>query len=150
MQTILTTLQTILNLENDAVAVYNRASQFFTFKGYTKLADIYKHEIEEELGHARNVTNRILFLEGTPTYQANFNTSDMSVIDILKSTKSLEDHGRNLYRTLYGQAMQENDGGTADLAQRQLVDTEDHYHWADTQLKLIDELGLQNYLQAQL
>ncbi|MBL9082710.1 MAG: bacterioferritin, partial [Planctomycetales bacterium] len=62
----------------------------------------------------------------------------------------LESSGVKAYNDAVALAIQLKDGGSRDLMEKILVESEEHVDWLETQLNLINEVGLANYLQSQM
>lgn len=119
--------------------------------GYNKLFERINHEMEEETDHASQMIKRILMLGGTPNMTPSTLNIGHDVPSMLKSDLALELHVREALKQGIRLCEQEFDYVTRDLLIVQLRDTEeDHAHWLEQQLRLIELMGLQNYLQSQV
>lgn len=119
--------------------------------GYTKLYDRIHHEMEEETDHASVMIKRILMLGGVPQMVPSALNIGSDVPSMLQSDLALELHVREALKKGIRLCEQEFDYVTRDLLIAQLRDTEeDHAHWLEQQLGLIELMGLQNYLQSQV
>ena len=118
--------------------------------GFSKLG---KHEYEEsidEMKHADRLIQRILFLEGLPNLQALGKLYiGENVEEILRGDLQIEHLAHPLYKEAVGYCEQCGDYVTRDLLAAILASEEEHIDWLETQLELIDRLGLPLYLQAQ-
>lgn len=119
--------------------------------GFERLAQIQDAYWAEEIQHAAKVIARILFLDGAATPRE---------LRPIAGAASVPEQ-LTLDRTLVMQAMDHLQGAIADCERlgdyvsRDLLvemrdDEERHLHWLDTEIALIDKLGLKNYLQSQL
>ena len=118
---------------------------------YLKLHTRMHHEMEEESDHARALINRVLMLEGTPNMKVADINIGHDVPSMLKADLQLEYAVRQHLKDGIALCEQEQDYVTREILVAQLVDTEeDHAHWLEQQLRLIDMMGLPNYLQSQL
>ncbi|ELA08684.1 bacterioferritin [Moraxella macacae 0408225] len=126
-------------------------SQMYHEWHYGKLYSRIYHEMQEETDHARALINRVLMLEGVPNMKvADINIGN-DVPSMLKSDLELEYSVRQHLKDGIKLCELEQDYVTREILVAQLVDTEeDHAHWLEQQLGLIDLMGLQNYLQSQL
>ncbi len=119
--------------------------------GFSKLG---KHEYEEsidEMKHADRLIQRILFLEGLPNLQALGKLYiGENVEEILRGDLQIEHLAHPLYKEAVGYCEQCGDYVTRDLLAAILASEEEHIDWLETQLELIDRLGLPLYLQAQV
>jgi len=147
-------LNTHLGLELAAHIRYNGHAGIIRFKGYSKLADVYKEEAGEELGHANKIIYRIQQLEGTPKYQTVLDVApDLKKWDIaalIESDLEVEKQVLDSLANLIEQAELENDWETSNVLRELVTDTEHHVTWLTTQRDQLAELGKQNYLQAMM
>lgn len=126
-------------------------SQMYEDWGYGKLFTRINHEMQEETDHAAQMIRRILMLNGTPKMVPSQLNIGADVPAMLKSDLALELHVREALKKGIRICEQEFDYVTRDLLIEQLRDTEeDHAHWLEQQLGLIELMGLQNYLQSQI
>ena len=109
------------------------------------------HEMEEETDHARQLIKRILFLEGTPEMTPSKINVGKDVPDIIDKDLKLElTVVKNLRKTI-ALCEHELDFVSRDILLGLLKDTEeDHTHWLERQQRLINMVGLQNYIQSQM
>jgi len=115
------------------------------------LADRIAHEMEDETDHARALIKRILFLEGTPNMRPSDIKVGRDVPDMLRKDLDVEYQVVANLRKVMALCEQDHDYVTRDILLEMLTDTEeDHAHWLEKQLRLIDMVGLQNYLQSQM
>ena len=126
-------------------------SRIYEDLGFSKLYERINHEMEEETQHADALLKRILFLEGVPDMRPNAFTFGQAVVDMLKLDLALEYEVRAELSKGIALCEQHQDYQSRDILLAQLKDTEeDHAYWLEVQLRLIDKVGLQNYLQAQI
>nr|WP_298167128.1 bacterioferritin [uncultured Pseudomonas sp.] len=144
-------LKMLLKSELAARDQYFVHSRLYEDWGFGKLYERINHEMEEETQHADAILKRILFLEGTPDMVADAFVFGQTVPEMLKLDLALEYHVRAALSKGIALCEQHRDYQTRDILLVQLKDTEeDHAYWLETQLGLIDKLGLENYLQAQM
>ncbi|OPH39203.1 bacterioferritin [Moraxella equi] len=125
-------------------------SQMYAEWELGKLHDRIYHEMEDETLHARLIINRIIMLGGTPNMQVGKINIGADVPAMLKSDLELEYTVQEHLKEGIAICEAERDYVTRDMLVRQLEDTEqDHAHWLEKQLRLIELMGLQNYLQSQ-
>ncbi|MDO5051074.1 MAG: bacterioferritin [Moraxella equi] len=125
-------------------------SQMYAEWELGKLHDRIYHEMEDETLHARLIINRIIMLGGTPNMQVGEINIGADVPAMLKSDLELEYTVQEHLKEGIAICEAERDYVTRDMLVRQLEDTEqDHAHWLEKQLRLIELMGLQNYLQSQ-
>jgi bacterioferritin len=118
--------------------------------GYNDLYEQVKKRAIDEMKHAENLIERILFLEGRPIVnrlneiQIGEDVKKQLEIDLEAEEKAVENYNRAI--ALAGEM---GDNGTKELLEKILQDEEGHLDWLETQLHLIKEVGLQNYLSGQ-
>jgi len=151
-QKIIETLNALLAGELTAMDQYFIHSRMYEDWGLTKLYDRIAHEMEDETGHADQMIKRILFLEGTPNLvnREPINVGK-TVEDMLKNDLALEYSVVKNLKAAIVVCEAEKDFETRAMLVKQLEDTEeDHTHWLEQQLGLIERMGIQNYLQAMM
>src|SRR5690606_25482273 len=110
-----------------------------------------KHESIDEMRHAEQVTDRILYFDGVPNYQRYFplrigeTVPEMFQADLELEYAAVERLGRGI-----ALATERSDHGTRDLFERILVAEEEHVDWIETQLETIRIIGVEHYLAQQL
>ena len=140
-------------LGNELVAInqYFLHSRMFEDWGLSKLAEKEYEESIDEMKHADELTKRILFLEGLPNLQ------DLGKLMIGENVKEMLECDLRLEHMACpdlkeGIAYCESVG---DYVSRNLLSSildaeEEHIDWLETQLSLIDRVGLENYQQSML
>ncbi len=140
-------------LGNELIAInqYFLHAKMYKDWGFKALADYEYHESIDEMKHADKLTDRILFLEGIPNLQ------DLGKLMIGENTKEmlecdlrLEHQAIPLLRDAIEYAESIKDYVSRDLFNSILDDEEEHVDWLETQLGLIEKIGLENYLQTQM
>ena len=107
--------------------------------------------MEDETGHAADFIRRILMLGGTPQMVPASVRIGRNVREMLQFDLDTEYEVRENLKRGIKLCEEKQDYVTRDLMVNQLKDTEeDHAHWLEQQLRLIDLVGEQNYLQSQL
>ena len=149
---ILSTLNALLAGELTAVDQYLIHGEMYADMGLTKLAEKAIHESEHERQHARALIQRILFLEGKPDLsQRHALKIGKNVTDMLKSDLAVEYRVVSDLKKAMAACEKAQDYVTRDQLAIQLEDTEmDHAYFLEKQLRLIEQVGLQNSLQSQI
>lgn len=140
-------------LKNELSAI----NQYFLHSrmlGHWGLRALGKKEYEESIGemkHADRLVRRVLMLGGLPNLQAlhklriGENTREM-----LSCDHALEVSARDHLRDSVALCEQVRDFVSRELLVDILEDTEEHIDWLETQLELIERVGLQNYQQSMM
>ncbi|WP_020558726.1 bacterioferritin [Thiofilum flexile] len=151
-QRVIDELKKLLAGELAARDQYFIHSRMYEDWGLSKLYERLDHERVEETEHADAIIKRLLFLGAVPDLnnQDSLNVGS-DVISMLKNDLALEYHVVGALKAGIQLCEAEQDYVTRDMLKAQLFDTEeDHAYWLEKQLGLIDKIGLQNYLQAQM
>ncbi len=115
--------------------------------GFTKLAEHTRSESIEEMHHAEEITDRILFLEGLPNYQRLFNLRvGQTVREQFEADLAIELEVVERLRPGIAMCREKGDITTANLFEKILADEEDHIDYIETNLELMGTLGEQLYL----
>jgi bacterioferritin len=149
---VIAELNKLLAGELTAIDQYFIHSRMYEDWGYSKLFERISHESDDEKIHASWIIQRILFLEGTPemTLREPLHIGK-TVSEMLKSDLQLEYSVVQNLKAAIKLCEAEQDYQTREMLEKQLDDTEvDHAYWLEKQLRLIDQIGLQNYLQSQI
>ena len=118
--------------------------------GVARLAEYERHESIDEMKHADKLAERILFLEGLPNFQALARLRiGQNIEEILRSDLETEQEGAALYKQIIAHAESVQDYVTRDLAREILADEENHIDFIEKQFVMIENMGLQNYIQSQ-
>jgi bacterioferritin len=148
---VLKVLQEMLKEELGAISQYFLHGEMCQNWGYKKLYEHTKKESINEMQHAEELTERILFLEGTP------NLGDLPKLNIGKDVKqqfendlALEKNAVAAYNQAIAVCRKADDRASAHLLRKILADEEEHVDFLEEQLGLIEEIGIQNYLARQV
>ena len=144
-------LQAQLKNELTAINQYFLHYRMLKHWGFDKLA---KKEHEESIGemkHADWLMDRIFMLDGLPNLQdlGKLNVGE-DVPEILRSDLALELGAQTTIMAGIEQCEKARDYVSRDLLQKILDDTEEHVDFLETQIELIEKVGLPNYLQSQM
>jgi bacterioferritin len=148
---ILDALNSILTAELTAINQYFIHHKMCDNWGYKRLSAKKRSESIEEMKHAEQVIERILFLDGVPNMQrlspvrVGENAAEQHEVDLaleLEAVKRLNDAIRL--------CSDKGDNGTRELLERILIEEEEGIDWLEAQLHLIQEIGKAAYLAEQL
>jgi bacterioferritin len=118
------------------------------------LGQLGKHEHDEsieEMKHADRLIERILLLNGLPNLQDIGKLSiGQTVPEILQADLALERHSEQTLRPAIAHCEKVSDYVSREILVDILEDTEEHIDWLETQLALLDQVGLPNYLQSSM
>lgn len=144
-------LNRALTIELTAINQYFCQAKMCKNWGYMKLADKHYHESLGEMKHAEKLIDRILFLEGVPEI-ARYDVIRVGtdIPEQFKNDLALEMNGVRHYNALIDQCIKVKDNGTRELIDPILAESEEHVDWLETQIGLIEAIGLQNYLSEQM
>ena len=144
-------LNKVLYNELTAINQYFLHAKMLKNWGLKELADHEYKESIEEMKHADILSDRILFLEGLPNFQALGKLRiGENPAEILQCDLSLERDGVVTLREAVAYADSIGDYVSRQLFVKILESEEEHIDWLETQLGLIDRVGLENYLQKQM
>jgi bacterioferritin len=147
---VLTSLQEVLTAEVTAINQYFVHAEMYANMGLTQLAATVKADSIQEMRHAEMAIERMLFLEGMPNMSTSININvGKTVQEMMKNDLALEIEAVAKYNAIMKIAVEANDNGTRDMMLMLLKEEEQHVDWLETQLSLIDQVGLQNYLNSQ-
>ena len=147
-QQVIDMLNGALTVELTAINQYFVQAKMCKNWGFERLAK--KHYVESigEMKHAEKLIDRILFLEGVPEI-ARYDVIRVGtdVKEQFEYDLALEKKGVDHYNKTIALCMQVGDNGSRELIAPILVESEEHVDWLETQLGLINAVGLQLYLQ---
>jgi bacterioferritin len=148
---IIDALNAGLTIELTAINQYFCQAKMCKNWGLHRLAKKHYEESLGEMKHAELLIDRILFLEGVPEI-ARYDVIRVGtdVQEQLENDLALEMKGVTSYNEAVNLCMQVKDGASRDMLEKILVESEEHVDWLETQLDLIQHVGLQNYLQSQM
>ncbi|MBM9547220.1 bacterioferritin [Leptospira sp. 201903074] len=144
-------LAEVLTAELTAINQYFIHAKLCKNWGYLELADYLRKESIEEMKHADEIIERILYFDGIPDLQK------YSKINVGQTVPEMLEHDLQLE---YGAVERLNrgidicvaakDNGTRELLEKILVSEEEHIDWIETQKSIIESISIQNYLAQKL
>ena len=144
-------LNDLLAVEFTAVHQYMLHARMCENWGYERLFKKIHEESREELEHADHLVERILYLEGRPNVQqVGKVTAGESVEGQFRADLQIESGAIVALNRGIPLCMKAGDNGTAELLESILEDTEEHAHWLESQLTIIRQVGLPQYLAEQI
>lgn len=148
---IIAILNEVLTAELTAINQYFIHAKMCDNWGYERLAEKNRDESIDEMKDADEVIERILYLDGVPNMQRmNPVMVGETVEEQLRLDLELERAAIERYNRAIALAVAKSDNGTRDLLEKKLVGEESHADWLESQLELISQVGLQNYLAQQI
>jgi bacterioferritin len=148
---VLKVLQEMLKEELGAINQYFLHNEMCENWGFERLSKHIKKISISEMGHAEELIERMLFLEGMPSLsELPKLTVGKDVKQQLENDLALEHGAVAGYNEAIATCRKAGDNGTADFLKGILADEEGHVDFFEEQLDLIEQLGLQNYLAQQL
>lgn len=144
-------LNIILGNELVAINQYFLHAKILEDQGFNKLAAVSKKESIDEMKHANLIIERILFLKDIPNMD-NYNKLAIAndAENMLKNDLKLEIEAiRDLTKAIEI-SKEAQDTGTKDMLEKILISEESHLDFIETQLNLINNLGIKIYLSTQI
>ncbi len=150
-QKVIDALNAGLTIELTAINQYFCQAKMCMNWGLRKLGAKHYEESMGEMKHAEKLIDRILFLEGVPEI-ARYDVIKVGgdIKEQFENDLALETKGVLTYRDAIRLCADENDHGSRELLDGILVESEGHVDWLETQLDLINRIGLQLYLSTQM
>ncbi len=150
-QKVIQYLNKVLTNELTAVNQYFLHARMFDNWGFSRLGEHTYKESIDEMKHADKLITRILFLEGLPNLQElNKLLVGENAHEAMKFYLILEKAAHPMLKEAIAHCESVADYVTRELFESILDSEEEHIDWLETQLGLVERVGLQNYLQSQM
>jgi len=144
-------LNAVLKNELTAINQYFLHSRMLKDWGLGRMAAHEHEESIDEMKHADELIQRILFLEGLPNLQSLHNLMiGENVREILECDKKLEEAAIPDLRAAIADCEEVGDYVSRTIFSSILESEEGHVDWLETNLELIEKVGMQNYIQSQM
>ena len=148
---VLAQLNYFLADELTAISQYMVHSEMCANWGYQHLHKAIEKRAIDEMKHAEKLIGRILFLEGKPVVSELNQIHIGETVDAqLQNDLEAEAGAIKTYNEAIRLCLELGDDGSRELIEANLHDEEDHLDWLEAQLDQINQMGLQNYLLAQI
>ena len=144
-------LNEVLTAELTAINQYFIHAKMCGNWGYKRLASKIREESIDEMKHADDLIERILFLDGVPNVQRLWKVNvGETVKEQFELDKKLEEDAITRLRDFIAVCREEKDEASRDMLEHILISEEEHLDWLETQLELMQQVGEQNYLAEQI
>ncbi len=144
-------LNEVLTAELTAINQYFIHSRMCRNWGFHRLAEHSYDESIDEMKDADRIIERILFFDGVPNMQrlnpvkVGETVLEQHQLDLEVERAAVERYNRGI-----ALAVSKGDHGTRELLERNLVGEEQHVDWIESQLHVIETIGIERYLSEQL
>jgi bacterioferritin len=149
--TVLELLNEVLSGELTAINQYFIHAEMCENWGYRVLSEHIRQESLEEMKHAEELIERVLYLEGVPNMQRYFPIRvGETVKEQLELDLALEREALGRLNVGIASCVDRGDNGSRELLERILTSEEEHVDWLETQLEAMRQVGEERYLAQQL
>lgn len=148
--TVIEHLNRVLKNELTAINQYFLHSRMYKDWGLSKLAEHEHEESIDEMKHADQIIERVLFLEGLPNLQ-NLGKLRIGedVLEMIQCDLDLELDALPDLKAGIAYCEAHKDYVSRELFDSILKSEEEHVDWLETQLELVSKVGIENYVQSQ-
>jgi bacterioferritin len=148
---VIKVLNEVLRKELTGINQYFIHSKMCKNWGYEVLAGVHWKESIDEMKHAEQLVERILFLEGVPNVTAYDKILvGANVKQQLENDRGLEQAALTVLKPGIKTCLDAQDDATRELLEHIVVDEEHHVDWIESQVHQIQEVGYENYLAQQI
>jgi bacterioferritin len=148
---VIQVLQDVLCAELTAINQYFVHARMCENWGYKKLAEHTRKEAIEEMQHAQQIIDRILYFDGAPNMQKYMKINvGKTVPEQFRNDLEVEYQAVPRLNKGVEVARAQGDNGTRALLEQILKDEEEHVDFLEAQLGMINEMGAENYLAQQM
>ena len=148
---IIEMLNEVLTAELTAVNQYFIHAKMCDNWGFDRLAAKIREESIDEMKDAEALIERILYLDGVPNLQrlgpvmVGETVPEQFDLDLAVEVAAVERYNRGI-----ALAVEHGDNGTRELFEKRLIGEESHADWLESQIELIRQVGVENYLATQI
>lgn len=146
---VIAQLNTALREELTAINQYFLHAEMCHNWGYHRLGDYIRKQSIDEMKHAEELIERILFLDATPQMELMELNVGGSVKNQLEADLKLEENAVAMYNKAIQISREAGDDQSRELFSKLLKDEESHVDWLEAQLHQIKEIGYERYLSNQ-
>ena len=144
-------LNQVLKAELTAVHQYLLHAAMCKNWGYGRLHEHFEHLAQEEVGHSSGLIDHILYLEGTPDVDhLDAVSRGRTVAELFTSDLNFERDDVELLRKAIAHCAKVMDFTTRHKLEDMVKDSEEHVDYFETQLRTIEQVGLDKYLSEQI
>jgi len=144
-------LNQLLRAELTAMHQYLLHAALCKHWGYGRLHDHFSHLSNEEVGHSARLMDHILYLDGAPDVEHLDEVSTgQDVAALFVGNRDFELEDVELLRKAITHCTKVGDFTSRHMLEHMIQDSEEHVDWFETQLRTIDQVGLDRYLTEQI
>ena len=148
---VLEFLNQVLKAELTAVHQYLLHAAMCNNWGYGRLHEHYSHLANEEVGHSSGLIDHVLYLDGTPDVEHLDDVAQgRDVAALFAGDLEFEREDVALLRKAIAHCAKVGDFTTRHMLEHMIQDSEEHVDWFETQLRTIDQVGVDRYLSEQI
>ena len=146
---VIAQLNLALKEELSAINQYFLHAEMCHNWGYHKLGGYIKKQSIDEMKHAEELIERLLFLDGTPKMEYMDLSIGANVKEQLEADLKLEENAVRMYNNAVKVARDAGDDASRELFSKLLKDEEQHVDWLEAQVQQIKDMGYERYLSNQ-